>query len=117
MNIQKVSRCICLISFFVSALVLMIGITATEANINQTKLYKKAFPGTKPKCLFCHVAKIPKKADGKHDFNIYGAKVKATAEVPTEETYKEVGSTEDFEASSEEANVESQNSETKKEEE
>lgn len=115
MNIQKVGKSICLLSFSVAVLVLMLGITAAEASINQAKLYKKAFPGSKPKCLACHVDKIPKKADGEHDLNIYGLRLKEIAEVPTEETYKEVGSVEDFELPKEEADVSSEDMEGKSE--
>lgn len=65
---------------------------AALANVEQVKLYKKAF-GEKPKCACCHVDKLPKKDDGKHDLNEYGEKVKAakTGEMPDEATYQKVG--------------------------
>ena len=106
MNIQKISKSISVILLSVSILALMIGATAVEANIDQTKLYKKVYPESKPKCTFCHLDKIPKKGEGEHEFNAYGQKVKAIAEVPTEETYKEAGSAEDVEAGSEAADME-----------
>jgi hypothetical protein len=69
---------------------------SAEANVDQIKVYKKAFPGSKPQCLFCHVDKIPKKEVGQHDLNAYGTKVKETAAQITEETFKKVGAFEDF---------------------
>ena len=100
MNIQKVGQTIGIAFFFVVAMFLMGSVTA-EASIEQMKLYKKVFPESKPKCLVCHLDALPKKADGSHNPNSYGQKIIATDEVPTEETYKEVGSAEDFQASDE----------------
>lgn len=67
-----------------------------EANVQQMKFYKEAHEGTKPNCLICHIDKLPKKDDGMHDLNAYGLKVKSASEEPTVETYKSVGSAEDF---------------------
>ena len=62
------------------------------ANLEQVKLYKEAFPDEeKPKCMNCHVDKIPKKEDGKHDWNEYGQKVRKVKEKPDVETYKTAG--------------------------
>lgn len=61
------------------------------ANLEQVKIYKEAFPGEKPKCTNCHVDKMPKKDDGKHEWNEYGLKVKKVKEKPDVETYKTVG--------------------------
>ena len=62
------------------------------ANLEQVKLYKAAFPDEeKPKCTTCHVDKIPKKDDGKHEWNEYGQKVRKVKEKPDVETYKTVG--------------------------
>lgn len=68
------------------------------ADIKQIKAYKEAFPDTKPKCIDCHVDKMPKKDDGAHDNNDYGkAVVKAAGkDKPTADTYKTVGKIEDF---------------------
>ena len=59
------------------------------ATLDTAKLYKSAF-GTdeKPKCITCHVSKLPKKEDGKHDLNDYGTKLK-DAKDPAKETIDE----------------------------
>ena len=67
-----------------------------QANVDQVKVYKKAFPDSKPKCLFCHVDKLPKKDVGMHDLNAYGTKVKETAAEITEAAYQKVGPFEAF---------------------
>ena len=93
----------------IGAIVLMlacVGPYPAEANVGQIKLYKEAFPGTKPSCLFCHLDKIPKKDDGMHDLSAYGAKVKETDEEVTAESYTKVGAYEDFKEESPEAPVE-----------
>ncbi len=78
-----------------AAIVSVIGIFSTNtvfANLEQVKIYKNAFPDEeKPKCIACHVDKMPKKDDGKHDWNEYGLKVRKIKEKPDEETYKAVG--------------------------
>ena len=62
------------------------------ANLEQVKLYKAAFPDEeKPKCTTCHVDKIPKKEEGKHNWNEYGLKVRKVKEKPDVDTYKTVG--------------------------
>ena len=61
------------------------------ATMDQAKLYKEAFGGEKPKCACCHVDKLPKKDDGKHELNDYGKKLTAVKEAPDLETYKQVG--------------------------
>ena len=69
--------------------------TTVFANLEQAKIYKAAFPDEeKPKCIMCHVDKIPKKDEGKHDWNEYGLKVRKVKEKPDEETYKTVGKNE-----------------------
>jgi hypothetical protein len=85
-----------LISGFVFAFVAL-GNTLAMANADQVKLYKAAFPDAKPKCTFCHVDKFPKKDEGMHEPNAYGKKIREAAKI-TAETYKEVGTFEDFEA-------------------
>ena len=69
-----------------------------QADVNQIKAYKEAFPDAKPKCINCHVDAIPKKDEGKHNWNAYGLKVKeiSAKAKPTAETYKKVGKVEDF---------------------
>lgn len=63
------------------------------ADVGQIKIYKSAFPDSKPKCINCHVDEKPKKEDGKHEPNEYGKKLAAakTGEKPDAETYKAVG--------------------------
>lgn len=95
-NIRKFMFVFCLV-----AAGLLVGSVPAEASIKMMKVYKKAFPGTKPKCLFCHAAKMPKKGDGLHDLNAYGLKVKSIEEAPTEKAYTQVGTVEDFEAQGE----------------
>jgi hypothetical protein len=70
-----------------------------QANIKQSKMYKEAFDGSKPKCIDCHVSDKPKKEDGQHELNDYGLAVKAAAAAEAEitaDTYKQVGASEDF---------------------
>lgn len=75
-----------------AAVLWVLGSASTVlANEDQAKLYKKVFGGDKPKCITCHVDKIPKKADGKHELNDYGIKVKALGTVPGEDSYKQAG--------------------------
>jgi hypothetical protein len=83
--------------FLVTPLMMHFGSIQAEADVKQIKFYKEAFPGSKPKCLFCHTDEVPKKAEGKHDLNAYGLKVQETAEEITADTYTEVGTIEDFE--------------------
>ena len=73
---------------------------SAQANMTQIKAYKEAFADAKPKCIDCHVDKMPKK-DGAHDPNDYGKAVLTAAkaagvESPTADTYKKVGTIEDF---------------------
>ncbi len=86
----------------VAAIVSLAGIAPAAANVEQVKIYKKVFPESKAQCITCHVDKLPKKDDGKHELNAYGLKVKQTKvemdAAPNEETYKKVGSAEEFEA-------------------
>jgi len=80
------------ITFFVLAG--FIGWTVSaQANMAQIKAYKDAYPDTKPKCIDCHVDKMPKKDDGAHELNDYGKSVaKAAGAVkPTADAYKKVG--------------------------
>lgn len=78
-----------LVAFFVA---LFAGVS--HADIAQIKVYKEAYPDSKPKCIDCHTAALPKK-DGDHELNDYGKKVKALADKPTAEEYKKAGSIED----------------------
>lgn len=63
------------------------------ANVDQTKIYKKALGLDKPKCAHCHVDKTPKKEEGKHQLNAYGQKLMKASEgkTPDEAAYKAVG--------------------------
>ena len=78
-------------------------IIPARADVKQIKAYKEAFPDTKTKCIDCHKDEKPKKEDGQHDPNGYGKAVlkeaqeaKAEENKPTADTYKKVGSIEDF---------------------
>jgi hypothetical protein len=67
-----------------------------HADMSQIKAYKETYPDAKPKCIDCHVDKIPKKEDGAHDPNDYGKSVIKAAKAagldkPTADTYKTVG--------------------------
>ena len=76
-----------------------LGNSLVTANMNQIKLYKAAFPDSKPKCIFCHVDKLPKKEEGMHEPSAYGNKIRETApENRTAETFNQIGTFEDFEA-------------------
>lgn len=72
--------------------------TFAMADVEQVKLYKAAFPDAKPKCIFCHVDKLPKKDEGMHEPSAYGKKVREAATEITADIYKQVGTFEDFEA-------------------
>ena len=77
--------------------VFLIASVKVQANLDQMKVYKTAYPDAKPKCINCHTDAIPKKDEGKHNWNAYGKKVKeAATPKPTAETYKKVGKIEDF---------------------
>jgi hypothetical protein len=75
---------------------LMLWGVAAQADLVQIKAYKETYPDAKPKCIQCHVDKMPKKDDGAHDNNDYGKSVVAAAkkaglDKPTADTYKAVG--------------------------
>ncbi|MDE2008666.1 MAG: hypothetical protein KGJ09_01150 [Candidatus Omnitrophica bacterium] len=72
---------------------LVLWSAAARADFAQIKAYKAAYPDSRPKCIDCHVDRMPKKADGQHDPNDYGkAVIKAAgAQKPTADTYKQVG--------------------------
>ena len=46
------------------------------ASVETLKVYREVNPDLKPNCMYCHVDKMPKKEDGKHELNAYGLKVK-----------------------------------------
>ena len=71
---------------------------SAQADMSQIKVYKNAFnPDNGPKCIDCHVDKMPKK-DGAHELNDYGKAVAKAAGTnsPTADHYKSVGTIEDF---------------------
>ena len=68
-----------------------LSFTNAEANVEQIKIYKEAYPDAKPKCIDCHVDKVPKKDDGLHALNDYGNKVLGLCPAPTADTYKDAG--------------------------
>jgi len=72
-----------------------------HADMSQIKAYKEVNPDAKPKCIDCHMDKMPKKDDGAHDPNKYGEAIIKAAQAakldkPTADTYKSVGTIEDF---------------------
>ena len=79
-------------SVFAFAIMLLFASGSAFANLAQVKIYKEAFPDAeKPKCSCCHVDKMPKKDEGKHDWNEYGLKVRKVKATPDVDTYKTVG--------------------------
>ena len=76
----------------------ILWVVPVQADLKQIKAYKETYTEAKPKCINCHVDEHPKKDDGQHDPNDYGkAVIKAAGtEKPTADTYKTVGSIEDF---------------------
>ena len=84
--------------------------SVAHANISMIKAYKTIYPDAKLKCIDCHAVGLPKKDDGAHDPNAYGkavieqaakdakeaAAAKEAAVLPTADTFKKVGSIEDF---------------------
>ncbi len=88
------------IKFFLLAGFILWTVPA-HADMAQIKAYKETYPDAKPKCIDCHVDKMPKKEDGAHDPNDYGkAVIKAAQDAkldkPTADTYKQAGKIEDF---------------------
>lgn len=79
---------------------LVFWMTAAQASMKETKVYKEAFPDARIKCMDCHVDAMPKKDDGKHELNDYGKAVIAETVKPdlspTVDTYKKVGKVENF---------------------
>ena len=74
-----------------------------HADMAQRTAYITANPDAKPKCMDCHVDKMPKKADGAHDNNAYGLAVIAAAKAagrttPIAADYTTVGTIEAFAA-------------------
>lgn len=80
--------------------IVLAGVVPARANLKEIKNYKEAFPDVKLKCIDCHVDEKPKKDEGRHDNNDYGKAVldavATPGEKPTAETFKKVGSIEDF---------------------
>lgn len=83
--------------FVLTLSILFIWSAKAQADVEQMKAYKEAFPDAKLKCTSCHVDALPKKEEGKHEWNAYGKKVKEAAAKakPTAEIYKKVGKVED----------------------
>jgi len=97
MDSVKRSMKLILVSCLTIICFLIIGSINTEANIQQMKIYKEAFPGSKPNCISCHTVKLPKKNEGMHDLNAYGLKVKEVDATVSAGSYQAVGTIEDFE--------------------
>lgn len=65
---------------------------ASHANIHVIKKYKEAFGSASPKCITCHMVKLPKKGEGQHEMNPYGQKLKdAGGQDITIEDLKKIG--------------------------
>jgi len=91
------------IAAFMIGVCFVLGTSAAYANLKEIKAYKEAFPEAKPKCINCHEADKPKKDEGLHEWNDYGkAAIKLEAH-PTAETFKQLGSFDDFEKNAEPA--------------
>lgn len=95
-NSMKSLKKACATTGFIFSFVVL-GNTVAMADVEQVKLYKAVYPDAKPKCISCHIDKLPKKDEGMHEPNAYGKKIKEAAEI-TADTYKQVGTFEDFEA-------------------
>lgn len=83
------------LAFWIAILVSFIAPGSAYATLEQAKIYKAAFGTEKPKCLTCHIDKLPKKEDGLHEPNDYGKKLMAANPKPDEATYKQVGANPD----------------------
>lgn len=99
---KKSIRMKIIFAFVLCPMMIMLLIIPSEASVKTLKVYKKAFPEMAPKCVYCHVDEKPKKDEGKHELNAYGLMLKKelgeVEEKATEETFKEIGSHEQFEA-------------------
>lgn len=100
------------LSLTIFALFVFTGLPIAQANVKQLKVYRKVYPNFKPQCIYCHIDKKPKKADGKHDLNAYGLKVQKlmNGEPLTEEMLQTLGSHEEFEAQQESSDTEEMSS-------
>ena len=76
--------------------IFLAGAVPARANLKEIKAYKEAFPDTKPKCINCHEAEKPKKDKGLHESNDYGKAAIKLDPHPTAETFKQLGSFDDF---------------------
>ncbi len=81
----------------------VLGTSAAHANLKQIKVYKETFPESKPKCINCHETEKPKKDEGLHEGNDYGKAAMKLEAHPTAETFKQLGSFDDFEKKAEPA--------------
>ena len=65
--------------FIITALTLGVALSCPIsgfASVEMLKEYREVYTDLKPNCMYCHVDKLPKKEDGKHELNPYGLKVK-----------------------------------------
>ena len=103
---NKISQSV-LAGFLMTVGVLILSVPV-HADLKEMKKYKEAFPETKPKCINCHDSELPKKDEGKHEWNDYGKAVIDQMKKdgikgdgvdearPTAETYTRVGAIENF---------------------
>ncbi len=84
------------ITAFMIGVGFLLGTSAAHANLKEIKAYKEAFPETRPKCINCHEAEKPKKDEGLHEWNDYGKAAMKLKAHPTAETFKQLGSFDDF---------------------
>ena len=62
-----------------------------HASVNIMKVYREINPDLKADCTYCHTDKLPKKDDGKHELNPYGAKIKEMIEADKKDMSEEQG--------------------------
>ena len=77
--------------FLIFAVMMKLGEVKAQANMDNLNVYKEAFEGSKPKCTFCHIDKLPKKTDGDHNLNKYGETLKDADGKVTVESIKAAG--------------------------
>ena len=84
---------------FLTVFLFTLAVPGAWANTDNLKTYRKVYPDLKPSCLYCHLDKVPKKEDGKHEPNAYGKWLKELAgegEI-TEEVITKAGRHDEFE--------------------
>lgn len=66
---------------FLILITLLFGTSINSfANVDLLKYYREVNPALKADCTYCHLDKLPKKEDGKHELNAYGLELKKQSE-------------------------------------